>query len=119
MGRLPGPEYGDRRLLLNFGRNLQQINREVINPVMDTVNLDDLEPVMRMVAHARGDYLKALFALAKETGGERAPEDVAELERARVVCDALIAAVGSLETLISRRYIDVGDDESETTAASA
>lgn len=100
-----------RRLLLHFGRNLREINREVINPVVDTLNLNDLDPLMRMVAHARADYLRALFALVEATGGDSAPADVAELQRAKGVCDALIDAVGSLETMIERGYIDVGDDE--------
>lgn len=98
-----------RRLLLDFGRNLREINREIINPVVDALNLEDLDPLMRMVAHARADYLKALFALAAQTGGNAAPEDVAELAQAKAVFEELIAAVSALESMIKRGYIDVGD----------
>lgn len=97
-----------RRLLLHFGRHLQEINRAVINPVMDRLDMADLKPIMGMVAHARADYLKALFSLASNTHGERAPEDVASLRKSREVYDELIAAVTALETMIERGYLDVG-----------
>ena len=100
-----------RRLLLHFGRHLREINREIINPVIDTLDMDDLEPLMRMVAHARADYLRALFALAEQTGGDASPQNVKALRQAREVCAELIEAVGALEALIERRYIDVGQTD--------
>jgi len=98
-----------RRLLMNFEQNVREINRAVINPVIDTIGLSELEPVMKMVAHARADYLQALFALAEETKGGSAPTDVTALRSAREHCDELIEAVSSLETMIERGYIDVSD----------
>ena len=56
--------HDTNRLLMELERNMRAVNREVINPEIPELKLDDVMPVMRMVARARASYLKELFALA-------------------------------------------------------
>ncbi len=98
-----------RRLMMRFDQNVREINRAVINPLIETLSLKELEPIMRMVAHARADYLRVLMALADDTQGQATPTDVGELKTARERYEELIAAVGALETMIERGYVDVSN----------
>ena len=56
------------RLLMEFEHTMRAINREVINPRIPELTIDDLRPVLHLVADARARYLKALIELG---AGER------------------------------------------------
>lgn len=97
-----------KKLLLAFEQRLRQINRETLNPMIDELTVDELDPVIRMVSVARGRYLKQLIGLAQETGGEM-PSDtqIKELQKSRVRYDELVSVTKAFETAIERGYLDV------------
>ncbi len=96
------------RLLLELNRAIQNINRDIINPLIPELTVDGLEPVMSMVARARGSYLKTLFTIT-EGAGKALPsvEDTARLREKRETYEELLAAAKALEVAIERGYLDV------------
>ena len=97
-----------KKLLLAFEQQLRQINRHTLNPMIEALTVDELDPVIRMVSIARGHYLLELINLAKTTAGEM-PSDaqIRELQKNRVRYDELVSATQALETAIERGYLDV------------
>ena len=96
------------RLLMELERTMRATNREVINPQIEALTVDDLRPVLSLVAKARARYLKALFDLSAETGGERPSETgLDELSRLRRDYDELASGAKALETAIQRGYLDI------------
>jgi len=83
------------RLLLEMEQTRREVNRGVINPMVE------------MIAHARAAYVAELFRLAQETGGKKAPENVDELRRLRQDFQELVDAANAVETMIKRGYVDV------------
>ena len=97
-----------KRLLLAFEQRLRQINRETLNPLIEEMTLDQLDPLIRMVAQARGQYLQQLVALANSTdGGMPQDQQIKELQRTRIRFDELSSAAKALETAIDKGYLDV------------
>lgn len=96
------------RLLLEIDKTLGELNREIINPVLPEIGLEEVVPVMRMVARARAAYLKELFVMAAAVG-DRLPstEQIKNLRYLRVTYDELVNAAKALETAIQRGYLDV------------
>lgn len=96
------------RLLLELEGLRKEINRKTINPVVPELALDDLKPLLNMVAQARADYVKELLDLAANTAGA-APniDQVENLRNKRVVFEELVNATNALETVIQREYMDV------------
>ncbi|MBA4503429.1 hypothetical protein [Marinobacterium marinum] len=104
----------NNRLLLELDRYRREINREIINPHFPEMTLDDLKPVLTMVAHARANYTAALMNLATTGEGQApTPEQITTLRQSRETFDELVTAVNALETLISRDYLDVKTGTSE------
>ncbi|MBV0932425.1 hypothetical protein [Marinobacterium weihaiense] len=98
----------NNRLLLELDRQRRDINRDIINPRFPQLSLEDLKPVLTLVAHARAEYVAELLALANEADGQMpSPEQVAALRQRRETFDELVAAVNALESVISRDYLDV------------
>jgi len=96
----------NNRLLLQLEQTRREINRGVINPEIKTLALDDLKPIIQMVAEARADYVGELFALAAKSGG-KAPDDTNRLRELRETFEELVAAANAMETMIKRGYVDV------------
>lgn len=96
------------RLLLELEGLRREINRGIINPLVPELALDDLKPIINMVARARADYVKALIDLAANVGDE-APsiEQAKQLRDRRVIFEELVDAMNALETVIQREYMDV------------
>ena len=98
------------RLLMELEHAMRAINLEVINPQISELTIDDLRPVLRMVANARVRYLKALFELgASEHGADGRPSEtqLTQLRQLRVEYDELVSGAQALETAIQRGYLDV------------
>jgi hypothetical protein len=94
------------RLLMELERLMRSVNRDVINPQISELDLQALQPVLRLVADARARYLKAFFDL----GAHAQRPDAAqfdELQRLRNEYQELAEAAKALETAIQRGYIDV------------
>jgi hypothetical protein len=96
------------RLLLEISNSIRRINRDTINPEIPELILDDLIPVMEMVAKARSRYLQQLFYVAK-MAGEEGPtvDDIKRLKNLRLVYEELSVGAQALETAIERGYLDV------------
>jgi hypothetical protein len=96
------------RLLMELERSMRSINRELINPKIKELTVDEMRPVLCLVAHARSRYLKALFDLGEGLEGSQ-PTDgqFAELRKLRIQYEELMTGAKALETAIQRGYIDV------------
>ncbi len=97
----------ERRLLLALEQRRKLVNRETINPEIRTLELGEIEPILKMVAEVRAAYVSELFALAERRDGLPNTDDIALLAEHRVVYEELISAANALETMIERGYLDV------------
>lgn len=96
------------RLLIELETLRKSINREVINPQLPELALDDLRPLLALVARARADYVGELLALGtRDPGTPLDIEAVEALRNRRLVFQELVDAVNALETVIQREYLDV------------
>lgn len=101
-------ELDVNRLLLQFEKAVREINREEINPRITELKLNDLNPVVKMVAQARARYLKGLFDLANISEDERPmPEQIKKLKIMRETYEELVEGSKALEIAIERGYLDV------------
>lgn len=101
-------ELDVNRLLLQFEKAVREINREEINPRIAELKLNDLNPVVKMVAQARARYLKGLFDLANISEDERPmPEQIKKLKIMRETYEELVEGSKALEIAIERGYLDV------------
>lgn len=72
------------------------------------MTLDDLNPVLSMVARTRAAYLKELFDVAAVVQDQTpAPGQVDQLNLLRTTYEELVTAVQALESAIERGYLDV------------
>ena len=95
------------RLLLQFEKSVREINREEINPLIPALTLKDLNPIVRMVARSRAEYLKELFDLSSLSNNQPLPEQIARLKRHRESYEELVTASKALEVALERDYLDV------------
>jgi len=96
------------RLLLELNRAIQNVNRDIINPLIPELTVDGLVPVMSMVARARGSYLKTLFTITDSAAeGLPSAEDTARLKEKRETYEELLNGAKALEIAIERGYLDV------------
>ncbi len=101
------------RLRLAFEQHMREINRETLNPLIDELSLEDLEPMQHLVAQARGNYLTAFLEIAGSVEPGQMPDDteIKKLHQHRVRYDELLAAAQALETAIQPGYLDVTFDK--------
>lgn len=96
------------RLLMELERDMREVNREIINPMIRELTSDGLRPVLRLVANARARYLKALFELAAKQPNKTPDESqIQQLAELRHVFEELASGAKALETAIQRGYLDV------------
>ncbi len=99
------------RLLMALERSMREINREVINPEIPALTIDDLRPVLHLVAKARASYLKALLNLGTRVDdAQAAAGELDELAKLRREYEELASAAKALETAIQRGYLDIRVD---------
>lgn len=98
----------NNRILLEAEKLRREINREVINPLIPVLSLEDLKPLITMVARARARYMRELLDLAKVTSDlPPSDEQIQRLRHQRETYEELVKAAGALETVIEREYLDV------------
>lgn len=98
----------NNRLLLELERKIREINRAIINPEFPHIGIEDISPVMRMVANSRAAYLKELFDIGKSSEeGTPSPEKINKLRQLRETYEEMVQATKALETAIQRGYLDV------------
>jgi hypothetical protein len=95
------------RLLLELEKIRRDINRDILNPAIPELSIDDIKPVVTMAARARLAYLKELMDIADLDPEMPSHEQVQMLGRQRETYEELRAAVNALETAIERGYLDV------------
>lgn len=98
----------NNRLLLELEKYRREINRAIINPQIPELSLEDLKPVLTMVAHARAAYVLELLEIAN-VNTDQAPsrDQIQQLRQCRETYDELVAAANAMETVIQRDYLDV------------
>ncbi len=99
----------NNRLMLQLEQLRRSVNREVINPEFLSLTLDQLTPIVTMVAEARAAYIKAVFDLSAECEGVPCAEQIDGLRVQRLAFTELVDAANALETAIARGYVDVED----------
>lgn len=98
----------NNRLLLLLEKAVRDTNRDILNPTIKALKIDDLTPVLELVARARADYLKELFDVAAEHPDNLPSEErIGHLKRHRERYQELVSASQALETAIERKYLDV------------
>lgn len=104
---------GHNRLLLQIEQSMRAINQATIEPVLPELTLEDLDPVISMVARSRAAYLKHLFELAADTASADAgptDEEIERLRSLRLSYEEQVAATKAVEVAIQRGYLAVHHD---------
>jgi hypothetical protein len=105
---MPLNDTEHRRLKLKLDKSVREINKEIINPEIPELMIEDLMPVFRLVAKCRAAYLKKLFhvTLAAKKG---LPDNVQvkALADLRETYEETLKASQALEVAIERGYLDV------------
>jgi len=91
-------------------QELRKLNREVIHDLVPELGLDKLTPFFRLVARARGLYIKQLIDITNEVSDMPTDAQVKELSLLRRSYEELINGAQMIETAIERGYIDTGAD---------
>lgn len=107
----------NNRLLLEFERRVREVNHEVLGPLLPDVDLDALEPILRTVAEARADYVRALLARTAPGGTPTTDAEIEELRRLRTAYEELLAGAQAIEHAIERGYLDVALGRPRVAAA--
>jgi len=98
----------NKRLSVEVDRLMSLVNKEAINPLMQELTIQDIEPIIKMVATARAKYIQELCKITKEFGDNMPKvEHVKKLQARRKVYEELVSAYQALDTAIERGYLDV------------
>lgn len=98
------------RLIMRFEQLLRSVNREVINPEIEELSVDNLRPLVTLVARSRAAYLKELYELSKRyDGSDQFPseEEMLNLQKLRSRFLELADGAKSVEISIQRGYLDI------------
>jgi len=96
------------RLLLAIDNQIKKLNREIIGPQIPKLILEELKPIMSLVAKARAAYLKELFVIAEQVEDEVSSlQQIEKLHSLRTIFEELVHATQALETAIERGYLEV------------
>ena len=104
---MPSDERDIGRARMQMHDILRDINRETIHDLVPNVSVAELTPYFKLVAKARGLYIKSLIDLAHGTDNLPSEDQVRELNLLRRSYDELIHGAQMIETAIERGYIDV------------
>lgn len=99
-----------KRQLLVLEQQRRTINRDTINPQLSVDKIEDVDPILTMVAEVRASYLKALFDLANSRDGMPSAGQVEHLRDLRRCYRELVEATNALETAIERGYITLAGE---------
>ena len=97
----------NNRILLSLERHRRVINRERINPEIQQLDLQSIDPVVSMVADVRAAYIRALFELAAQRDGLPTPKQIEQLAHLRKSYQEVVDAANAMEVAIERGYLDV------------
>ena len=101
------------RLLLELSKSIRDINYDIINPSISDVNMEELAPILEMVARSRAVYLTDMYDLAKNVGdGLPTKEQMLKLRESREMFEELLHAAQAVEVAVERGYLGVDGDSS-------
>ncbi len=95
------------RHLLMLEQKRRTINQETIGPEVSMSTMDDITPILTMVAEVRAAYLKSLCELAENRDGMPTSKEIENLSQLRRSYTELVDATNALETALERGYIEV------------
>lgn len=98
------------RFLLQFEQLMRTANREHINPKIEELALEDLNPIVELVARTRAAYLENLQQLCKKYQGSDELPSNEEMQRLRAYRNRFIELADgakSFEISIQRGYLDL------------
>lgn len=101
------------RMMLHYEQLYKTANKEHINPNIEALSIDDLKPIVNMVAKSRADYLKYVYELGKkygETQNSPGAEELKKLKVLRLRFTELAEGSMAFETSIQRGYLDLKMD---------
>jgi len=103
-------EKAINRLLLHYERLYRAANTECINPQIEELNIDDLKPLITIVAKSRAAYLKYVYELSKkyeESEDLPTADELKKLKVLRMRFTELSEGAQAFETSIQRGYLDL------------
>jgi len=88
---------------------MKEVTRDTINPLFPELSLDDIKPIMDVVALARANYIKELFKCSEISKNDKqiTAETVKDLRADRLIYDELVEAYKVLDASIEHGYLDV------------
>lgn len=97
-----------RQLMMRFSHAVREGNRAIINAMIPEISLDDLAPVIALLARIRGGYLRQLLEIT-EGAGEGLPraEEIEKLSQLRSTYEEMSTATQALEVALERGYLDI------------
>ena len=104
-----------RRTRMEMVQVLRRVNRETIQDLVPNLAVHQLKPFFKLVANARGNYIKRLVGLANGNEGVPTDEQMNELIQLRRTYDELIHGAQMIETAIERGYIDTAADQAASS----
>lgn len=103
-------EKAINRMMMHFEHLLRKSNREHINPEIQAISVDDLKPIINLVARCRASYLKHLYELCKkydDSADLPSTEELCELSELRSRFTELADGAKAFEISIQRGYLDL------------
>lgn len=98
------------RLLLQYEHLLRQANKENINPKIEELTIEGLQPLIRLIARSRARYLEYVYELSKEYEDKEdypTADELKKLKTLRMRFEELAAGSAAFETSIQRGYLDL------------
>ncbi|OUS26188.1 hypothetical protein A9Q99_19480 [Gammaproteobacteria bacterium 45_16_T64] len=96
------------RLLIELSKTIRDINYDIINPSISTLNVEGLQPVLELVARARAAYIKNMHDLATDVGdGLPNKKQLENLKASRELFEEVLSGAQALEAAVERGYLDV------------
>ena len=96
------------RLLLHYQQLFRTANKETINPEIEELSVDDLKPMVELVARSRAAYLKYSYELGKQyfdTENYPTGDELKKLKTLRIRFEELAESAKAFETSIQRGYL--------------
>lgn len=103
-------EKNINRLLLHYQQLFRNANKEIINPEIEELNINDLKPMVELVAKSRATYLKYSYELGKQyynTDNFPSTDELEKLKTLRTRFAELAESAQAFETCIKRGYLDL------------
>jgi hypothetical protein len=102
------------RLLLHYQQLFRTANKGMINPEIEELSVNDLKPMVELVARSRATFLKYSYELGKQyynTNDFPNADELKKLKTLRLRFTELSESAQAFETCIKRGYLDLKLDK--------